>query len=201
MKASFQAIALAALLAACTAEPAATDNIADASANAAAPAAQAPANTAAPAAQATPALAIDGEGLRLFDRASGSARPIPFGTAQPAVLAALAARGQPEINKLEECGAGPLDAASWRDGLTLYFQDAKFVGWAVGRPDGDAPATPAGITIGSTRAELESAYKTNVFESSLGTEFEAGTLFGILEGEGAKAKVTNLWAGVSCNMR
>lgn len=197
--------ALAALATACSSEPAAEPNQADAlpanasvqSADAAAPA---------PAALAAPALAIEAEGLRLFDRASGSARPIPFGTPRAAALAALAFRGDPAgTGTLEECGAGPLDQASWADGLTLYFQDSKFAGWALGEEregaDKSAITTASGIGIGSTRAELEAAYKTDVFDSSLGTEFAAGELFGILDGTGRQAKVTNLWAGTSCNMR
>ena len=199
--------ALSALAAACSSEPAAQSNQADAlpanatvqSANAVAPG---------PAAQAVaPALAIESEGLRLFDPASGSARPIPFGTPRDGVMAALGFRGSPaSTNRLDECGAGPLDQASWSDGLTLYFRDSKFAGWALGeeREAGDgkgAITTAAGIGIGSTRAELDAAYKAEVFDSSLGTEFAAGELFGILEGTGPAAKITHLWAGTSCNMR
>ena len=85
-------IILACLTAACSAspEPAAENNVA-----AAAPApAEANAQTAEPAAQ--PKLAIDGEGLRLFDAKSGSARPLAFGTPREQVMAALAFRGPPE---------------------------------------------------------------------------------------------------------
>ena len=53
----------------------------------------------------------------------------------------------------------------------------------------------------ATRAELESAYSPEVFESTLGTEFAAGEIFGILDGTGKSARVTHLWAGASCNMR
>ncbi|MGI8611991.1 MAG: hypothetical protein ACR2KH_06965 [Sphingomicrobium sp.] len=127
---------------------------------------------------------------------------MPFGTARQAVLAALAFRGAPAgTGTLEECGAGPLDQASWNDGLTLYFQDSKFAGWALGGDSKGTLATASGIGPGSTRAELESAYEAKVFESTLGTEFAAGDLFGILDGKGAGAKVTHLWAGTSCNMR
>ena len=193
--------ALAALAAACSSEPAAESNQPEAlPANITVQSAE-PAAGSAPAAQAAPALAIESSGLRLFDRASGSARPLPFGTPQAAVMTALAGLGTAEINKLDECGAGPLDGASWPAGPTLYFQDGKFVGWAVGGPGREALTTASGIGIGSTRAELEAAYKTEVFDSSLGTEFAAGELFGILEGDGANAKITNLWAGTSCNMR
>ena len=150
---------------------------------------------------APPALAVEAEGLRLFDPASGSARPIPFGTARAQTLAALAFRGPPGTRTNGECGAGPLAYASWPDGLQIWFQDDKFAGWALdGRTEG-AIGTAAGIGPGSTRAELDSAYAAAVEQSTLGTEFAAGELFGLLDGAGQGAKITNMWAGVSCNFR
>jgi len=188
--------ALLVVVAACSPEAAPKSNEAAAPANM-----SQPASAAAPISSA-PALAIEPEGLRLFDRASGSARAIPFGTGRDAVLAALAFRGDPaSSNRLEECGAGPLDQSSWADGLTLYFQDGKLAGWAIGEDGKGTITTAAGIGIGSSRAELEAAYEAQVFESSLGTEFAAGELFGVLDGAGPKAKITNLWAGASCVMR
>lgn len=191
-----------ALLAACASEPAPSDDNAAASRNVAAPPGQTPAESAAPAAQQAPALAIEGEGLRLFNPVNGSARPIPFGTPRQATLAAVAFRGAPsDTGALDECSAGRLDTASWRDGLTLYFQDEKFVGWALGGTAKGDLTTASGIGLGSTRAELENAYSAKIFESTLGTEFTAGDIFGILEGKRATATITNLWAGASCNMR
>lgn len=148
-----------------------------------------------------PALAIDGEGMRLFDQDSGSARPLAFGVPRRQVMAVLAFRGSPEIGTQQECGAGALDYASWGDGLTLYFQDDKFVGWAAGERGSGRVATASGVGPGSTRAELESAYSARVFQSTLGTEFEAGGLFGILESPRPTARITAMWAGASCNMR
>ncbi len=150
---------------------------------------------------ATPALAVEAEGLRLFDPATGSARAISFGTAQAQTLAALAFRGPPGTGTNQECGAGPLAYASGPDGLQLWFQDDAFAGWALdGRTEG-AITTAAGIGPGSTRADLDSAYTATVAQSTLGTEFSAGELFGLLNGAGQGAKVTNMWAGVSCNFR
>ena len=156
---------------------------------------------------APPALAAEAEGLRLFNPATGSSRPIPFGTAQAQTLAALAYRGAPETGTNGECGAGPLDYARWPDGLHLWFQEGVFLGWAI--DDRTAAAigttgavgTAAGIAPGSTRADLDSAYAATVEETTLGTEFAAGELFGLLDGAGQGAKVTNMWAGVSCNFR
>ncbi len=150
----------------------------------------------------TPVLAIDGDGLRLVDPERGSARPLVFGTPRAAVLAALADRSAPETGRQAECGAGPLDFAEWPDGLRLYFQDRAFRGWALGgRGRKPELSTMSGLAIGSLRAALEAAYDARIFESTLGTEFTAGALSGLLDGPGKGAQVTHLWAGVSCNFR
>lgn len=153
-----------------------------------------------------PALAIDAQGLRLFDRDTGAARPLSFGLGRAQLLSAMQFLGRPaESGTLPDCGPGPLDHESWRNGLTLYFQHNRFAGWAVRAPEdsaGQAPlATAAGIGLGSTRAQLESAYEVEVFDSSLGTEFAAGKLAGVLDGAGRQARITHLWAGDSCVMR
>ncbi len=189
-------IIAAAALAACSQSPAD------------APAPESGAPTAAPAAASeaasnapSPALAVEAEGLRLFDPASAAARPIPFGTARAQVMTALAARGAAETGTNGECGAGPLDFATWADGLTLWFQDGVLAGWALNGAAEGAASTAAGIAPGSSRAELESAYAVTVEQTSLGTEFAAGELFGIIEGDGPEGRVSAMWAGVSCNFR
>jgi hypothetical protein len=110
-----------------------------------------------PSPAATPGLAIEGEGLRLFDPETGSARPIAFGTPWPQALAALAFRGAPETGRNEECEAGPLDYARWPDSLTLYGQDGKLVGWFADRGGAGTLATAAGVGPGTTRQDLEAA--------------------------------------------
>lgn len=159
-----------------------------------------PMPTATPAAQA-PALAIDGDGLRLVDPVSGRARPIAFGTPRSDVLSALARRGSPQTGTNAECGAGPLAYARFGDGLTLQFQDDRFVGWSVDRAGTGKIATMSGIGPGSTRAELKGAYAVSFPESTLGTEFAAGDMGGLLDGLGKTARVTALWAGVTCLFR
>ncbi|GAA0734607.1 hypothetical protein [Sphingomonas japonica] len=150
---------------------------------------------------AAPSLAIDGEGMRMVLADTGRTVPIVFGTDRKAVLQMLAFRGPPGTGTNTECGAGPLDYASWPDGLTLQFQDGDLVGWALdGRGEG-AVTTMSGIGIGSTRAELDAAYSATVEETTLGQEFAAGDLHGILDGAGKAATITNMWAGTSCNFR
>jgi hypothetical protein len=147
------------------------------------------------------ALAVEAEGLRLFNRQSGSARPIAFGTARDDVLKMLAFRGKAETGQNAECGAGTLDFANWADGLGLYFQQDKFVGWHLNPRSDRAITTASGIGVGSSRAELEAVYAATISETSLGTEFAAGELFGLLDGKGPMAKITHMWGGVSCNFR
>ncbi len=148
-----------------------------------------------------PKLAVEAEGLRLFNAQSGAARPIAFGTPREAVIAALAFRGEPGTGTNGECGAGPLQYANWPDGLGLYFQKDKFVGWTLNERTDGAITTASSIGPGSTRAELEAAYAAKISQTTLGTEFAAGELFGLLDGKGTTAKITDMWGGVSCNFR
>lgn len=174
------------------------------------PPAPVPAPAAAPdtTAQATPlpSLVIDGEGLRVV-AASGSTQPLAFGTHfDTAVDAVSEVRGEPAQRDVSpECGAGALDYAEWADGLTVYGQDGEFRGWALGSRgapgDRSSMTTMTGLGLGSTRAEMESAYDAVVEESTLGTEFAAGDLYGLLSGPDPDATVESLWAGVSCNFR
>ena len=153
------------------------------------------------AAKNSPALAVEAEGLRLFNKQSGSARAIAFGTARSDVLSMLAYLGKPETGTNGECGAGALDYANWPGGPGLYFQNDKFAGWNLNERSKGAVTTASGVGIGSSRTDLEAAYAADISETTLGTEFAAGDLFGLLDGNGKAAKITNMWGGVSCNFR
>lgn len=146
-------------------------------------------------------VAIDGEGLRLVDPDTGRTRPVAFGTPRSQTLNALAARGTAETGTNTECGAGPLAWVRYRDGLTLQFQDDRFAGWSVDRAAKGKVTTMAGIGPGSTRAALEGAYAITLPDSTLGIEFAAGDMGGLLDGPGKDAKVTDMWAGVTCMFR
>ena len=152
-------------------------------------------------ADGNPALAVEGDGLRLFNPTTGAARPLPFGTPRATLLAALAFRRSPDTGRQEECGPGPLDFAVWPDGLKLYFQAGKMTGWALDRRARESVSTASGIGPGSTRAALEAAQTISVEQSSLGTEFTSGGISGVLDGTGRTAKITDMWAGASCVMR
>jgi hypothetical protein len=170
------------------------------------------------AAQHPPVLSLDGEGLRLIDPDSGATRPLGFGVPLDQLkLVTEKLKGPADTGRAEECGAGPLAYLRWDDGLTLYALDGLFAGWALDEtgappsPTGGAKAkdgkpapklsTISGIGIGSTRAALLDAYDAKIEQTTLGTEFNAAGLSGILDGTGARAKVTNLWSGVNCVFR
>ena len=85
------------------------------------------------------------------------------------------------------------------------LQDGRFVGSSLSRGAADGGnvgvSTMAGIGIGSTRPELEAAYTADIRETTLGQEFAAGDIFGVLDGTGPSARINAMWAGASCNFR
>lgn len=146
------------------------------------------------------ALTVEGEGLRLFVAATGSARPIAFGAPESEVrrlIATALGSSAPETGHNAECR---LDYATWAGGLTATFRDSSFAGWSL-RDGTDSLTTASGIGIGSTRSSLESAYAARVYASSLGVEFSAGGLAGVLDSSDAGSRVTAMWAGETCIAR
>lgn len=194
-------VLLALLLAGC-ADPGVTptQQAAQAPAPAATAAEGAPASASGPSTPAA-ALALEGEGLRAFILPSGSARPIPFGTGKADTLRMLeAVLGGPPTGGGEniDCGA---THARWPDGLTVWFVGDRFSGWAVESEDA-AVSTASGLKVGSTRADLENGGSVvEIAPSSLGVEFTAGGVAGLLESPDADARVTHLWAGAVCLAR
>lgn len=149
-------------------------------------------------------LILTGEGLQLVNLQTGSTTSLAFDSDMATTLDAVTqVLGEPEeTGENGECPSGPLTIANWSNGLALNAADGTFVGWAM-QPGGDDTAltTASGIGIGSTREELEESYTVEVFDSSLGVEFSAGDLFGILTSPEPTGTVTNLWAGIACNFR
>lgn len=156
----------------------------------------------APAAASAPLLNLAGEGLAFVDANTGSSRMLPFGVErgviERGVSAALGAAVRQGRNP--ECGAGPLDFAAYPDGLTLWFQDGRFVGWATGEAARHLQ-TAAGVGVGSTRRELEGSYAPTLVGSTLGVEFQAGGISGLLASAAPDARITALWAGAGCVFR
>ena len=94
-----------------------------------------------------------------------------------------------EIVDQAECGAGPVRAVRWQSGLVLNFQDGDFVGWVV-----DAP----GLTVAGGYQVGMAAPDLALQQTSLGHEFAAGGVFGLVRDTGT---VTTLWSGTTCFFR
>lgn len=155
--------------------------------------APAAANAAAPAAAAQLPV-LEGEGLRL-----GASR-LAFETPEAAAIDTLtkalgAAPGEQGAN--EECGGGGLEFAEWKGEITLWFEGGRFVGW----DEKGKLKTAGGVGIGSRRSDLVSLDGLEIEESTLGTEFRASGLGGILDSKAPDARITHLWGGSTCVFR
>ncbi len=147
-------------------------------------------------------LALAGDGLMLVNSESGSTRAISFGMPASSAIDMLTAVAGAVVERgtNEECGAGPVEYVSFNNGLQIVLQKDQFLGWTVRARD-DTLRTMSNVGLGSTRAELEAVYAAEIAPSTLGMEFMAGGLQGILESSAASAKITDLWAGVACVAR
>ncbi|WGM39841.1 hypothetical protein [Caulobacter sp. NIBR1757] len=164
-----------------------------------------PAPPAAPETPAAPvgAVALDQEGLRLVSE-TGSTRLVAFGVPTADAVAALSsALGNPADRSVNsECGAGPTEFVSWAGDLDALFLDGKFAGWSLGSRSDGKVTTMDGIGVGSTRQQLTASFgDLKVEESTLGIEFTAGAISGILDKDGPAGKVETLWGGTSCVFR
>jgi hypothetical protein len=157
-------------------------------------------------------LALSQNALQIINQNNGSTQEIGFKMPLKQTIATVekVLKSKPTLNTNSECGAGPLKMATWDNGLTLLFQEKNkdewlFVGWSASHPKNPKLKlkTMAGIGIGSTKKEMESAYVIKVVKTTLGNEFstKSDDLFGIFDGADENAKITNLWSGVSCNFR
>lgn len=170
----------------------------------ASPPAATAASAPAPVAAGEAAVALDAGGLMIVMKDTGSSRMIDFGLPKArvaAIVTNVAGAPTPESTN-SECGAGPMQFIAWPDGLTLMFQEDRFVGWTVNKDGAEKQSTMSGIGVGSTRSDLLAAYSgVQVSETSLGQEFSAGGLYGVLDGPGAAGKIEVMWAGTSCVFR
>ena len=158
----------------------------------------------APAETGKAAVALDPGGLMIVIADTGSTRMLDFGLPQAQVIEIVSkVAGAPgPVTTNAECGAGPMQFAEFPAGLTLLFQDDKLAGWSVGSGSAGKQSTMNGVGVGSTRSDLVAAYSgATVSETSLGQEFSAGGLYGVLDGPGATAKIEVMWAGTSCVFR
>lgn len=133
----------------------------------------------------------------------GGSHQVAFGAAEAAaeqgVQAALGAEGKRSENS--DCSAGPLGLAQYPGGLTLFFQDGKFVGWDVDGRERGGFAAPKGLAIGATRQHLQDAGDLQMTASTIGAEFRFDGISGLLSSKDPTGTVTNLWAGTTCILR
>lgn len=205
MRPSFHIIVLAMALASCrNQEPAGSSQARQpAAAPAVAPAVAkdvVPGVDPAPAVASDWLLALDGEGLRIFNGNTGASRLLAFGEDEKQAMETLGrVLGEPPPVSIEneEC---QVSFARWSNGLTTWSSRSRFTGWSA-TPGSSTLATASGVKIGSTRTELEGAYDAEIMESSLGTEFLAGGLAGLFDSPRPDSKISNLWAGETCIAR
>lgn len=133
---------------------------------------------------------------------AGAPKRLAFGAAQADVLAGVnAVLGAPREQGIqEECPGGPLYHALYASGLQVVFQEDAFVGWSA--REGSSFRTAQGIGPGSTLGELKKAYPAaTVQETSLGQEFAAGDLYGVVTDASERGKVEIIFAGTNCIFR
>ncbi len=158
-------------------------------------------------------LALTSNALQLVNSQTGSTREIPLGKPLGETVETINNVLQTKVSSIGingECGAGPLKMAVWKNGLNLIFKEQRsnkewqFAGWYLGKVAGNVQklTTMAGIGIGSSRQEMESAYTIKVNKTSLGYEFSTSSgLYGIFDGAGKHAKMTDMWSGLTCIFR
>ncbi len=116
------------------------------------------------------------------------------------VKAALAASlGEAtEIGSMPECGAGPMEFASYPGGLTVNFQNGSLAGWNLDEASQNIKVA-VGTNVGMTRAEIEADPNFSLIaDSTLGEEFIiSGELAGFIEDD----QVSMLYSGVQCFFR
>ena len=144
-----------------------------------------PVPSSAPAGGVTP----DSAGLQ----PGGTDLRIDFGRAQAGVIETVSrlVGSQPaDVTLIEECGAGPVTAAYWRNGLTANFLNGDFVGWTVTEP---GLPVAGGLSVGMAPPPVQ------VAETTLGREFEQNGVWALI-GEDS-TDITVLWSGISCFFR
>ncbi|PIV72995.1 MAG: hypothetical protein COW55_14695 [Rhodobacteraceae bacterium CG17_big_fil_post_rev_8_21_14_2_50_65_11] len=124
---------------------------------------------------------------------AGTDLRIDFGRAQAGVIetvSRLLGSDPADIGTIEECGAGPVTAAYWTDGLTVNFLNGDFVGWALSEP---GLVAAGGLAVGDTPPPVP------MTETTLGREFEIGGVWALLAED--SAEITTVWSGITCFFR
>jgi hypothetical protein len=139
-------------------------------------------------------VAVHGDGL------VAGAESFFFAAGQNEVNTALASvLGEPtESGENAECGAGPVEFATYPGGLTVHYQSGSFVGWNLSEA-ADNIVVDADVSIGTPLDNADDAPGFGMIEgSTLGDEFMVGNKLGGFLEEGA---VSMLYAGTQCFSR
>ncbi len=118
---------------------------------------------------------------------------VDFDRAEEGVVPTISAllKEQPTSRMIQtECGAGTVTAVRWT-GLTLNFIGPSLEGWVADTPRFE---TLTGLRVGFDQSVLDGARFT---ETSLGTEFEADGILGLIEDN----EIALMWSGVTCFFR
>jgi hypothetical protein len=149
-----------------------------------------------------PVVSLSTDGLTVVSVA-GITKALDFGTDEPTVKTALeSALDKPKSTEIAqpcEDGSGRTFDSVRYDGLAVSFLDGKLAGWS---SSANAFTTVDGIGVGSTLADLKESFgDVTVMDSSLGVEFSAGTVGGVIDGKADSAKVTDIFNGQVCIIR
>ena len=157
-------------------------------------------------------LALVSEGIQAINAQNGSARTLAFNLDKQQVVTAVSNVLQTSYKDSAvnvECGG--LTILTWANGLSLNFNKApgnpnnelRFVGWSLNTAGNvkSTLATVAGVGIGSTLKEIESAYEVKKNNTTLGTEVSLGKITALLAKDAPNEKVTSMWSGTNCIFR
>ena len=145
-----------------------------------------------PSEPAPPVLRLDAQGIQH----TASQTRLDFGRAQDGVIDSISRvldERPTSVTTNAECGAGPVTAAAWSDGLTLNFQDDSFVGWVNSDPDLDVAG---GFRAGQPQVQMP---QVSFQVTTLGSEFSRSDISGILTEDDERIRL--LWAGTTCFFR
>lgn len=146
-------------------------------------------------------LRLLGGGLAAGRRGLHSYPVFLFGISRTEALQRVTAlRGRAGAAGNRNCGGQSLNFVSFGT-MTLWFRGHRWVGWSLTGPAGRRPIrTEWDLGIGTPRGGIGDADTDQpVFrQTARGTEFALDDMHGLLAGRGRQARITQLWAGITC---
>jgi hypothetical protein len=149
-----------------------------------------------------PVLVLESDGLGVLVKDT-SVRHLTFADTSAADITSAVSHilGVGKTVALPDCGQGARTSYSVAR-FSLLLNGKAFVGWTDSGAAGRTLTTLDGLGVGSTRAELDSSGTAFTYsETTLGQEFSAGALGGVLSGKETTDRVTTFYAGETCFFR